>query len=435
MNFRRAQSKPIIPLAIVCLFAFIFAPSVNAQINNDIFGLTPKRYYSFGKKKPQYFDSMVQRMDSANIKQFDSVMNEYFIAKENEEFEASELDMLPGLRNPHWGFLHYNKDNEYLQRINPGETFFGNQLWAFNTFALGHSDDFQESISLSLGGLVKYDFGGYESKLRFSPIMQIKLQTKKGTLIAGNLISQTQHNMPEPMINYDLAFKRPVEYGTQVFKKTKHWDTEAWLDWRQMLDTQTFRQEIISFGTRLEYQLFESHKHALNAKMQGYLMLLHRGGEGFRYFLPLMNRGTYSAGFTVFSDRKEAKFCNIPKFTLNAWAFYQKDFSPKLSQPMREGTAMMVNVGIRLNRSQQLIFTGYQANKFTTPLGAPFYQCVNETNPIYFNPVRKIVAARFIQRFHLVSQRFQLESRLEPIYDLDDRYLLYSLGLYLKYSM
>jgi hypothetical protein len=86
-------------------------------------------------------------------------MNEYFIAKENEEFEASELDMLPGLRNPHWGFLHYNKDNEYLQRINPGETFFGNQLWAFNTFALGHSDDFQESISLSLGGLVKYDFG------------------------------------------------------------------------------------------------------------------------------------------------------------------------------------------------------------------------------------------------------------------------------------
>ena len=434
MNFPCPTSKSI-PLAILGLFAFFVAPAVTAQINNEIFSLTPKRYYSFGKKKPQSFDNMVQGMDSANIKQLDSVMNEYFIAKENEEFEASELDMLPGLRNPHWGFLHYNKDNEYLQRINPGETFFGNQLWAFNTFALGHSDDFQESISLSLGGLVKYDFGGYESKLRFSPIMQIKLQTKKGTLIAGNLISQTQHNMPEPMVNYDLAFKRPVEYGTQVFKKTKHWDTEAWLDWRQMLDTQTFRQEIISFGTRLEYQLFESHKHALNAKMQGYLMLLHRGGEGFRYFLPLMNRGTYSAGFTVFSDRKEAKFCNIPKFTLNAWAFYQKDFSPKLSQPMREGTAMMVNVGIRLNRSQQLIFTGYQANKFTTPLGAPFYQCVNETNPIYFNPVRKIVAARFIQRFHLVSQRFQLESRLEPIYDLDDRYLLYSLGLYLKYSM
>jgi hypothetical protein len=434
MNFPCPTSKSI-PLAILGLFAFFVAPTVTAQINNDIFSLTPKRYYSFGKKKPQYLEGMDQGLDSANAKQFDSAVNDYFIAKDEEEFEESARGMSPLRMKPHWGFLHYNKDNEYLQRINPGETFFGNQLWGFNTFTLGKSDDQTETIQLSLGGLVKYDFGGYESKLRFSPIMQIKLQTKKGTLIAGNLISQTQHNLPEPMINYDLAFKRPVEYGTQVFKKTKHWDTEAWLDWRQLIDTHTFRQEIISFGTRLEYQLFESHQHALNAKMQGYLMLLHRGGEGFRYFLPLMNRGTYSAGFTLFSDRREVKYCNIPKFTLNAWAFYQKDFSPQLSQPMREGTAFMVNVGIRLNRSQQLIFTGYQANKFTTPLGAQFYQCVNESNPIYFRDTRNIVAARFIQRYHLVSQRFQLESRLEPIFDLDEKFLLYSLGLYLKYAI
>lgn len=434
MNSLRVRTLPI-PLAFTGLCAFLFAPAAIGQINNDIFSLTPKPYYRFVGQKETQSKALTPTQDTFTNKPFDSTYNEEVLSPEMPEFVEDDRGMRPTKYQPHWGFLHYNKDNEYLQRINPGETFFGNQLWGYSTMNLGRSDDYQESISLSLGGLVKYDFGGYESKMRFSPIMQIKLQTKKGTLIAGNLISQTQHNLPEPMINYDLAFKRPVEYGTQVFKRTKHWDTEAWLDWRQLLDTQTFRQEIISFGTRIEYQLFESHKHAVNAKMQGYLMLLHRGGEGFRYFLPLMNRGTYSTGFTLYSDRKEAKYCNIPKFTLNAWAFYQKDFSPKLSQPMREGTAMMVNLGIRLNRNQQLIFTGYQANKFTTPLGAPFYQCVNETNPIYFNPVRKIVAARFIQRFHLVSQRFQLESRLEPIYDLEDKYLLYSLGLYLKYSM
>jgi hypothetical protein len=434
MNFPCPTSKSI-PLAILGLFTFFVAPAVTAQINNDIFSLTTKPYYRFIGQKETQSKVLTPTQDTFTNKPFDSTYNQEVLTPEMPEFVEDDLGMRPTKYQPHWGFLHYNKDNEYLQRINPGETFFGNQLWAFNTFSLGHSDDFKESISLTLGGLVKYDFGGYESKLRFSPIMQIKLQTKKGTLIAGNLISQTQHNMPEPMINYDLAFKRPVEYGTQVFKKTKHWDTEAWLDWRQLIDTHTFRQEIISFGTRLEYQLFESHKHALNAKMQGYLMLLHKGGEGFQYFLPLMNRSTYSAGFTVFSDRKEAKYCNIPKFTLNAWAFYQKDFSPKLSQPMREGTALMVNVGIRLNRNQQLIFTGYQANKFTTPLGAQFYQCVNESNPIYFSDTRNIVAARFIQRFHLVSQRFQLESRLEPIFDLDEKFLLYSLGLYLKYAI
>ena len=416
MKLRKSSMKKFFVFALG--YFLVFRPTL-AQINNDVFSLSLKPYYRFVPLK--VLDSSQLNEDSA----FDASAG---MEQDNRGMRWSKSKM-------HWGFLHYNKDNEYLQRINPGETFFGNQLWGFSRFNLGTSEDLSESISLSLGGLVKYDFGGYESKLRFSPIMQLRLETKKGTLIAGNLISQTQHNMPEPMVNYDLAFKRPIEYGAQVFKRTKHWDAEAWLDWRQMLDTHTFRQEIISFGTRIEYQLFESHKHAVNAKLQGYLMLLHRGGEGFRYFLPLMNRGTYSTGFTLYSDRKEAKYCNIPKFTVNAWAFYQKDFSPKLSQPMREGTAMMVNLGIRLNRNQQLIFTGYQANKFTTPLGAPFYQCVNETNPIYFNPVRKIVAARFIQRFHLVSQRFQLESRLEPIYDVDDKYLLYSLGLYLKYAL
>lgn len=403
------QCARILFLLIFQIGWIAFHTPLHGQINNEIFSLPLTPYYVFQPKNNANLDA-----------KSDSLSEKMPVSKETGQ---------------HWGFLHYNKDNEYLQRINPGETFFGNQLWGYITQFLGRSSETNESLKLSLGGLVKFDFGGYESKLRFNPIMQLVLNTQKGTLIAGNLISQTQHNMPEPMVNYDLAFKRPVEYGAQVFKKTKHWDTEAWLDWRQRFDTQTFRQEIISFGTRLEYQLFEQHKHALNLKWQGYLMLLHKGGEGFRYFLPLANRGTYSTGFTLFTDRKEVKYNNIPKFTANAWAFYQKDFSPKLSQPMREGTALLINLGIRLNRNQQLIFTGYKANTFTTPLGAPFYQCVNESNPLYFSPVRKIVAARFIQRYHLVSQRFQLESRLEPIYDLEDKFLLYSLGLYLKYAL
>ncbi|MFM2298701.1 MAG: hypothetical protein RIR98_309, partial [Bacteroidota bacterium] len=114
MNFPCPTSKSI-PLAILGLFAFFVAPTVTAQINNDIFSLTPKRYYSFGKKKPQYLGGMDQGLDSANAKQFDSAANDYFIAKEEEEFEESARGMSPLRMKPHWGFLHYNKDNEYLQ--------------------------------------------------------------------------------------------------------------------------------------------------------------------------------------------------------------------------------------------------------------------------------------------------------------------------------
>lgn len=375
------------------------------------------------------FDTSIHRIEGSMI---NSLRNEHL----NHPKTQTYANYLTGT---HWGMLHYNKDNEYLQKINPGETLFGNMVWAFNTFSVAKEGE--EQVLFTLGGLAKVDFGGYETQLRLSPLIQLIVHAKQGILTVGSIPSHTQHLLPEPMIGYDLTFKKPVEYGFQFLKNTKHLVMESWLDWRQHIDTQTFRQEIISFGTRIEYQLFPDQSpkvHALNAKASGYLLLLHKGGEGFRYQLPLANRSTYAGGFTIFSQNRHLSLSNYsstPKFRLECLAFYQKDFSPRALQPFKEGTAWMVNMGIKLTKTQQIVFTAYKANQFTTPLGAPFYQCVNENNIIYFNPVRKIVSARYIQQIHMISQNFQIESRLEPIYDLDQKHLLYSLGLYLKYSI
>ena len=429
---------------VVLTLIFLLTQTLQAQLDNRIFSFYPQPFYFIKKATP---DTTIYPPLSA--------LNE--APNETDSLELSqksiEQSIEPSLGNSpsrsgtyanymtgtHWGMLHYNKDNEYLQRINPGETLFGNMAWAFRTFSVAKEGE--EQVLLTLGGLAKVDFGGYETKLRFNPLIQLILHAKQGILTVGSIPSHTQHLLPEPMINYDLTFKKPVEYGFQFYKNTKHLVLESWLDWRQAIDTQTFRQEVISFGTRIEYQLFKDQAknfHALNAKASGYLLLLHKGGEGFRYLLPLANRGTYAAGFTLFTQQRNTSlenYSSTPKFKLECLAFYQKDFSPRLSQPFREGTAVMINMGIKLTKTQQLVLTAYQANKFTTPLGASFYQCVNENNVMYFNPVRKIISARYIQQIHMISQNFQIESRLEPIYDLDQKHLLYSLGLYLKYSI
>ena len=467
---------------VVLTLMFLLTQTLRAQLDNRIFSFYPQPFY-FIQKAPLYkLGSMTEyeiAIDSTiEMIQIDSVATSIEPAadspisdttiypplsaineapNETDSLELSqksiEQSIEPSLENSpslsgtyanymtgtHWGMLHYNKDNEYLQRINPGETLFGNMAWAFRTFSVAKEGN--EQVLLTLGGLAKVDFGGYETKLRFNPLIQLILHAKQGILTVGSIPSHTQHLLPEPMINYDLTLKKPVEYGFQFYKNTKHLVLESWLDWRQAIDTQTFRQEVISFGTRIEYQLFKDQAknfHALNAKASGYLLLLHKGGEGFRYQLPLANRGTYAAGFTLFTQQRNTSlenYSSTPKFKLECLAFYQKDFSPRLSQPFREGTAVMINMGIKLTKTQQLVLTAYQANKFTTPLGASFYQCVNENNVMYFNPVRKIISARYIQQIHMISQNFQIESRLEPIYDLDQKHLLYSLGLYLKYSI
>ena len=456
-------------VTLLFVLTCIIINPLRAQLDNRIFSFYPQPFYIIHKAPMYKLGSLNEiAVDSAvGMTQIDSVAISIEPAADstisdttiypplsalNETMEPDtsswpSLEKSPShsgtyanyMTGTHWGMLHYNKDNEYLQRINPGETLFGNMAWAFITRSVAKEGD--EQVLLTLGGLAKVDFGGYETKLRFNPLIQLILHAKQGILTVGSIPSHTQHFMPEPMINYDLAFKKPVEYGFQFYKNTQHLILESWLDWRQAIDTQTFRQEIISFGTRIEYQLFKDEAknfHALNAKASGYLLLLHKGGEGFRYLLPLANRGTYAAGFTLFTQQRNTSlenYSSTPKFKLECLAFYQKDFSPRLSQPFREGTALMINMGIKLTKTQHLVLTAYQANKFTTPLGASFYQCVNENNIMYFNPVRKIISARYIQQIHMISQNFQIESRLEPIYDLDQKHLLYSLGLYLKYSI
>ena len=429
---------------IVLTLMFLLTQTLRAQLDNRIFSFYPQPFYFIQKAKP---DTTIYPPLSAITEAPNETDSLELSEKSIEQSIEPSLEKSPShsgtyanyMTGTHWGMLHYNKDNEYLQRINPGETLFGNMAWAFITRSVAKEGD--EQVLLTLGGLAKVDFGGYETKLRFNPLIQLILHAKQGILTVGSIPSHTQHLLPEPMINYDLTFKKPVEYGFQFYKNTKHLVLESWLDWRQAIDTQTFRQEIISFGTRIEYQLFKDEAknfHALNAKASGYLLLLHKGGEGFRYLLPLANRGTYAAGFTLFTQQRNTSlenYSSTPKFKLECLAFYQKDFSPRLSQPFREGTAVMINMGIKLTKTQYLVLTAYQANKFTTPLGASFYQCVNENNIMYFNPIRKIISARYIQQIHMISQNFQIESRLEPIYDLDQKHLLYSLGLYLKYSI
>jgi hypothetical protein len=429
---------------VVLTLIFLLTQTLQAQLDNRIFSFYPQPFYFI---KKAISDTTIYPPLSAITEVPNETDSLELSQKSIEQSIEPSLENSPSLSDTyanymtgtHWGMLHYNKDNEYLQRINPGETLFGNMAWAFITRSVAKEGD--EQVLLTLGGLAKVDFGGYETKLRFNPLIQLILHAKQGILTVGSIPSHTQHLLPEPMINYDLTFKKPVEYGFQFYKNTKHLVLESWLDWRQAIDTQTFRQEVISFGTRIEYQLFKDQAknfHALNAKASGYLLLLHKGGEGFRYQLPLANRGTYAAGFTLFTQQRNTSlenFSSTPKFKLECLAFYQKDFSPRLSQPFREGTAVMINMGIKLTKTQQLVLTAYQANKFTTPLGASFYQCVNENNIMYFNPVRKIISARYIQQIHMISQNFQIESRLEPIYDLDQKHLLYSLGLYLKYSI
>jgi len=166
---------------VVLTLIFLLTQTLQAQLDNRIFSFYPQPFYFIKKATPAAADvtilSEMAQLDSVSVSiAADSSITDTTIyppLNGINEVKPS-LENSPSLSGTyanymtgtHWGMLHYNKDNEYLQRINPGETLFGNMAWAFITRSVAKEGD--EQVLLTLGGLAKVDFGGYETKLRFN---------------------------------------------------------------------------------------------------------------------------------------------------------------------------------------------------------------------------------------------------------------------------
>ncbi len=373
-----------------------------------------------------------------------------------------------------FGFLQYTKDNEYLQKINPGQTFFGSRIWyqisikidadnankpnmsssndakfgnrttitdPLNSIAEGtdtsNSLTYTPSLQpvrmgIRVGGLVQYEFGGWESKPVFRPIIHFYWHKGERSFIAGNIRSQTQHLLPDLLINYDLAFKNPIEYGLQHTIENRHISAENWLDWRQRMDISSGRQEIISFGNRIEFRVLKPNAAQRNIHFKGFALLMHKGGEGFAKQQRIANRSVWGGGFRITANK------NV---FFEGLYFSHRDFSAidiladsgQQAISFKTGSALLLNIGIRLSQNQQLVFSSVTANRFSTPLGAPIYQCVNYENPSFYAIDRQMFTARYTLAKNLLSEKMRMEFRIEPSYDLYKKWFLFSLGLYFRY--
>ncbi|MSP57474.1 MAG: hypothetical protein EXR17_01275 [Flavobacteriaceae bacterium] len=373
-----------------------------------------------------------------------------------------------------FGFLQYTKDNEYLQKINPGQTFFGSRIWyqisikivaedadnpnvpTPNALGLGNHPSITEpqksiagdmdsitslkytplpqrvSMGIRLGGLVQYEFGGWESKPVFRPIINFYWNKGGRSFIAGNIHSQTQHLLPDLLINYDLALKTPIEYGLQFTRETPHLSSENWLEWRQRMDISSGRQEIISFGNRIEFRVLKPNSAKRNMHFKGFVLLMHKGGEGFVKQQAIGNRFVWGGGIKI-TENKNVFFEGL--------YFFHQDFSAKdiiadsgqKNVSFKTGSAILLNFGIRLAKNQQLVLSSVTANRFSTPLGAPIYQCVNYENPSYYAINRQLFTARYTLAKNLFSEKMRMEFRIEPSYDFYKKWFLFSVGLYFRY--
>ncbi len=406
------------------LFLFIFGGqlAVSAQLDNQIF----KRPYNDIQHR-EYQAVRSQYLDNDTINQLDSLYNDS--TNPNSSFvKTTQSDIYNYRSGFSFGNLLYCKNNEFGESNNPGQTFFGNQIW------FGGKYYFTKNLSTSLGYFMQYDFGDNQFPSKGLPIFNIEYNTERNRLIAGSLLGNTNHNLIEPLYNYENTFTKPIEYGIQYFHFNKLISYQTWLDWRQFAKIETSQQEKISFGQTLLIKVIEETQLPFQLSFPASLLIYHQGGEALNVPQKIQTNANGSVGVKLNDINNNFKF--------ESHLIFSNDVSPSINHAFKDGYGTFTYFTVfvpqnKNNKNQHRIVASYfKASEYYSPLGAPLYTSELFGKPYLYSRNREFFMLRyqFVKLFSnfIHVNPIQLDIRIEPIYHIQEKLFAFSTGVYLK---
>lgn len=319
------------------------------------------------------------------------------------------------------GGLNYLKNNEYQEQHNPGETHFGTLLWAAYNLKL------TKTAIVTVGGLVNVAYGrSATNRIPFYPIVQLRYKLNNSELIAGNIQSNTKHNLQEAQINIENSLLQPLEYGLQYILKSSWLHYDAWLNWRQNAIPQISQQEIISFGQSASVKLFQNRQKKIGLFIPISALVYHKGGEFLINQKPIVNHTIGSIGLKLNLDKIGSEISNI--------TFFSQDFSPVLTHTFKSGFANQFYVKQKISLNQSISIIHFFGQEYYSPFASNLFLSENNSNPMLTDRIRNFAMIRYQYKKDLISEKLKMDLRIEPIFHLDNQKFAFSTGLYFKYT-
>ncbi len=353
------------------------------------------------------------------------------ILEDSADVQRESFQYLPNKKNyrrnqnkPYlqFGALQYTKNNEYFQATNPGETIMGQRIWTVFEY---EQKSKEVTATYSFGAMLQYPFENDLTHLvQLKPIARIALQTKRSTVVAGTIDGHVNHQLPEPVFNYEWALKSPVEYGLAWNNHSKKIQLHQWINWRQQAIIEQSQQEIIVGGISANWLLYQQPENGISLEIPAFMIHQHMGGENLKQPQPIQNKNNTGVGIRVIAHNIQAEYYGIQSL----------DFSPQPLQPYKNGFGHLLNITYYLQKNHRIVGTYWNAIEFHAPLGAAVYGCVNLENPYKNIYSKEVFILRYAYLKRWVSNAVT-EFRIEPGIDLKTNDFLLSFGLYFRYMI
>jgi hypothetical protein len=324
--------------------------------------------------------------------------------------------------NSNWNIdfqsFSYFQNKEYFGKIADGYTLFGNQISPKITYQPN------KKVKIELGTFIRKDFGNNGIK-DLQPIFAISIQKDSTQFRFGNLNANLNHQLIEPLYNFEGIIANNLESGIQLTKSKNGNFLDIWVDWQKMIyQNSPFKEEIWS-GINWKPAIYIDKNFKIITPIQ--FTAYHKGGQITIDNRPLKTEFNMALGLEAIW-KTEGFFKEI---SLQNYILGYKEQS-NIIRELKSGTAVYLNANFVSKRISTMLSYFY-GNGYSSKTGGSLFQSINQFDESSTEKHRKLLIFRLYKDFQIIPNLY-LIARFEPYYDFTNKHFEHSEGLFISYK-
>ncbi|MDX2304751.1 MAG: hypothetical protein NW226_18215 [Microscillaceae bacterium] len=343
-------------------------------------------------------------------------LNNEAFAEKLEMNSNQEKKLFLKLRN-----LNFLKNNEYFNPITSGQTFFGTFLMPSLVYYPN------AKVRLEAGGFFWKDFGD-DAFTRIAPIFRLTYQKDCTSVTFGNLVAHLNHQLIEPMYDFDNLIVQHLESGIQFKHHTTRFYVDLWVDWQNRIFRNDDESEIIFGGLVTNYKFVYTPNFELIFPMQ--TTIQHQGGQDLTVNLPVRNALNISSGLKFLWKFSPNSFLKSIR-TEHYYVGYIENSSDDMLES-RNGLGYYGTINMDTKWFDMMVNL-WLGNQFDSREGGELYRSYSVKTPGFIEDNRELLFLRILKDVRLMPELF-MTFRFEPYYDFNNQLFEYSFGIYMHYQ-
>lgn len=313
----------------------------------------------------------------------------------------------------------YIKNNEYFLKVADGYTLFGNIFAPKITFQPA------PNVQIEAGVFGRKDFGN-ASFTSIQPTFTLKIQKDSSQFLFGNLEGHLNHNLIEPLLNFERVILNRQETGIQYTKRIKNTFFDSWIDWQKMIYSGSEFKEEFFAGFSWNKKLYSSSKFSFSIPAQ--VTFQHSGGQTTKDTGQVITNINTAIG--IEAEWKLKGF--FQKIRLQKYFVgYRQNSNYHLFFPDGSGAYLNLTAETKLIN---LMISYWNSTGYQSDAGGDLYQSVGRTfrNGSITEKYRNILIFRVMKDYKILDNLY-LTFRFEPYYDFNNNGFEHSESLFLSY--